>query len=68
MNPGGQPSESGTPYSVSKLVKLETDEFMKLAKEEGFGTQKQNTLKVLVCTELLSYKTYFEILIMLLSS
>jgi hypothetical protein len=49
MIPGGK-SGSGTPYSVSEFVALETDELMKLIKEEGFGTWKQNSLKALVCT------------------
>ena len=67
MNPGGHKSGSGTPYSVSEFVGLETDELMKLMKEEGFGTRKQAALKALVRTELF-YETNFEILIALRSS
>jgi len=48
MNPGGHKSGSGTPYSVSEFVGLETDELMKLMKEEGFGTRKQAALKALL--------------------
>lgn len=64
MNPGGEKLGGATPYSVSEFVNLETDELMKLIKEEGVGTRKQIALKALVRTELLSYKTNFEMLIM----
>ncbi|KAF5376509.1 hypothetical protein D9615_008688 [Tricholomella constricta] len=46
MNPDGPKSESGTPHSVSTIVSSETDELLRVAKEEGkFGTRKQASLK-----------------------
>lgn len=48
MNPGGEKLGGATPYSVSEFVNLETDELMKLIKEEGVGTRKQIALKALL--------------------
>jgi hypothetical protein len=48
MNPGGRKSASGTPFSVSDTVRLETDQLLQLAAEEGFGQRKQAALKTLV--------------------
>ena len=48
INPGGRKSGSGTPFSVSDTVGMETDELLKVAAEEGFGQRKQGALKALV--------------------
>ena len=49
MNPGGHKSGSGTSYSVSDTVSMQTDELFRVATEEGFGVSKQAALKALVC-------------------
>ena len=53
MNPGGRKSESGsgTPSSVSDSISKDTDELLRIAASEGFGTGKQAALKALVCRE-----------------
>jgi len=48
LNPGGPKSAAGTPYSVTDIISLETDELLELAKQGGFGKRKQEALKRLV--------------------
>jgi hypothetical protein len=51
MNPGGPKSGTGTPHSVSTVVATETDELLRIAREEGkFGKRKQTSLKDLACS------------------
>ena len=52
MNPGGRKSGTGTPYSVSEAISLETDELLKIAAEEGSGKRKQAALKALACRKI----------------
>jgi hypothetical protein len=40
LNPGGPKSVAGTPFSVSDIISMETDELLELANKEGFGTAK----------------------------
>jgi hypothetical protein len=54
MNPGPK-SAPGTPYSGSEFVRHDTDELIRLAKEEGgLGTRKQAILKELARGEFVS--------------
>jgi hypothetical protein len=48
MNPGGPKSGSGTPFSVSEVIAMETDQLLRIANEGGFGKRKQQALKALV--------------------
>ncbi len=49
MNPGGRKSGTGTPFSVSEAISMETDELLKIAAEAKFGFRKQAALKTLAC-------------------
>jgi hypothetical protein len=49
MNPGGCKSGTGTPYSVSEAILLETDKLLRIAAEEDFGKRKQAALMALAC-------------------
>jgi len=48
LNPGRPKSAAGTPFSVSDIISMETDELLELANKEGFE-RKQEALKRLVC-------------------
>jgi len=52
MNPRGRKSGSGTPYSVSDVISMETDALLGIAVQEGFGTRKQAALKALACRKI----------------
>ena len=54
MNPGGRKSGSGTPYSISDTISMETDTLLGLA-EQGFGNRKQAALKALACRKFESH-------------
>lgn len=45
LNPGGLKSAAGTPFSVSDILSMETDELLELAKQEGFEKRKQEALR-----------------------
>ena len=49
MNPGGRKSGTGTPFSVSEAISMETDELLQIATEANFGHRKQAALKTLAC-------------------
>jgi hypothetical protein len=52
MNPGGRKSGGGTPFSVSDIVGVETDELLAIAVEEGLGQRRQEALKALICRQI----------------
>lgn len=53
LNPGGPKSGIGTPYSVTEIISMETDQLLAIANEEGFGKRKQEALKRLVCSKVI---------------
>jgi hypothetical protein len=54
LNPGGARSGLGTPYSVSEMISMETEDLLAVASQEGFGTRKQEALKRLVRRNVIS--------------
>ena len=66
LNPGEPKSGASTPFSVSDIMSMEIDELLEVANEEGFG--KQEALKCLVCSDVVSFCTALMVLRCRLSS
>jgi len=57
LNPRRPKSAAGTPFSVTDIISMETDQLIELAIQEGFGKRKQEALKRLVCFKVVSSPT-----------
>ena len=68
LNPGEPISGASTPFSVSDILSTEIDELLEVANKEGFGKQKQEALKRLVCSDVVSFCTALMVLRCRLSS